>query len=155
VAERLRALVAETGLRVPKPSRAIVLKETDGERFLYIVVGAPEAEALALHLQGHPVPRPLSHDLMRALVEAGGLRLERATVTGWERETQLFYATLTLRRPRGRAVEVDARPSDAINLALRAAVPLFATEAVLAQAGFTARNRDEGPSPADGPAADR
>ncbi len=155
VAEQLRALFAATGRLVPKPGRLVVLKETDGERFLPIVVGVAEAEALKLHLQGHPVPRPLGHDLMRALVEAGGLRLERAAVTGWEREKDLFYATLTLRRPRGRAVEVDARPSDAINLALRAGAPLFATEAVLAQAGLTPRDRDEGQPPADGPATGR
>jgi RNA polymerase sigma factor (sigma-70 family) len=155
VVERLRALVAETGLLVRRPSCVVVLKETDGERFLTIVVGVAEAEALALHLQGHSVPRPLSHDLMRTLVEASGLRLERAAVTAWEREKQLFYATLTLRRPRGRAVEVDARPSDAINLALRAGAPLFAAEAVLAQAGITARNRDACPPPVERPAADR
>jgi uncharacterized protein len=155
VAEQLRALCAATGRLVPRPSRVVVLKEADGERYLPIVVGVPEAEALALHLQGHPAPRPLSHDLMRALVEAGGLRLERAAVTGCDPAAQTFYATLTLRRPRGRAVEVDARPSDAINLALRAGAPLFATEAVLAQAGLTARGRAAGPSPADRPAADR
>ena len=155
VAEQLRALFAATGRLVPKPGRLLVLKETGGERFLPIVVGVAEAEALKLHLQGHPVPRPLGHDLMRALVEASGLPLELAAVTGWEREKDLFYATLTLRGPRGRAVEVDAGPSDALNLALRAGAPLFATEAVLAQAGVTPRDRDEGQPPADGPAAAR
>jgi uncharacterized protein len=140
---------------VPKTSRIVVLKESDGERYLPIVVGLPEAEALALHLRGHSGPRPLSHDLMWALVEAGGARLERATITRLDPETSTFYAALTLRRGRGRAVGVDARPSDAINLALRAGAPLFATEAVLAQAGLTARDRDEGQPPADRPAADR
>jgi bifunctional DNase/RNase len=144
LAGRVLALLAAEGLEVTKPARLLVLKEAAGERSLPLDVGVAEAEALALHLQGHRVPRPLSHDLMRALVEAGGARLEWVTLTRWERERQLCYATLTLRRPRGRAVEVDARPSDAINLALRAGAPLFVTEAVLAQAGITPRPREPG-----------
>jgi bifunctional DNase/RNase len=63
------------------------------------------------------------------------MRLERVAISRWERGPKTFYATLTLRRSRGRAVEVDARPSDAINLAVRAGAPLFVAESVFQQAG--------------------
>ncbi|HEX2186119.1 MAG TPA: bifunctional nuclease domain-containing protein, partial [Chloroflexota bacterium] len=111
----------------PRPrARAVVLKERSGDRYLTIVIGEPEASAMALHLQGHASPRPLSHDLMRKLLDAGGLALEQVVINRLEQDT--FLSLLVLRRPEGQRVELDARPSDAINLALRSGAPIFAAE---------------------------
>ena len=115
-----------------RPSRWVVLREKQGERSLAIMVGVAEADAMAITLQGKQVPRPLSHDLMGSLLQAGRLRLERVTVTRIEGKT--FYATLTVRRgagSRGGTVEIDSRPSDAFALALRQGVPIYAAESLL------------------------
>lgn len=132
VAEQLLALLGASGDSRPllrAAPRAILLKESGGERSLCIVVGVPEAEALAMHLQGHATPRPLSYDLMRRLLDAGGLRVQQAAVTRLEGDT--FFATVTLQTPDRRTVELDARPSDAVNLALRAGAPLYVAAALL------------------------
>lgn len=126
VAEQLLTLLGAHGAAgrpLRAAPRAILMKEAGGERSLPIVVGVPEAEALAMHLQGHTTPRPLGYDLMRCLLDAGGLRVQQAAVMRLEGDT--FFATVTLQTPDGRTVELDARPSDAVNLALRAGAPVY------------------------------
>lgn len=113
--------------------RAVVLREAEGERQLMIVIGQAEADAIGVHMRGKALPRPLSHDLMKSLLEATGTRVEQVAITRLEGET--YYATITLHRLRGRTVEVDARPSDAISLALRAGAPICVAEDVMAKAG--------------------
>src|SRR5262245_36053207 len=100
IAEQLLAVAATRGLALQGGPRALLLKEADGPRAVPIVVGVPEAEAVAMELQGHAPPRPLSYDLMRRLLDAGGLRVQQAAVTRLEADT--YFATVTLELPEGR-----------------------------------------------------
>ena len=112
--------------------RVVLLREREGERVIPIWIGTPEAEALAFALGGETPPRPLPHDLTLRLLEAAGARIERVTVSSLAEKT--FYAVVTVTGPGGGG-ELDARPSDALNLAARAGAPVFATAEVLEQAG--------------------
>ena len=113
--------------------RVVVLKEKDQERYLLIWVGTPEAGAIALALQGVPVARPLTHDLLKSVIESMGARVHSIFVNDLVDNT--FYARLVLDVD-GRSVEVDSRPSDAIALALRVHAPIFVAEKVLLEAGI-------------------
>ena len=105
----------------------VVLKEPDGERILLITIGPAEAQAIALRLQETELPRPMSHDLMLSLVTASGASIQEVRVTKLEQET--FFAAVVITHD-GQAKEIDARPSDAIALALRAQVPIYVHTAV-------------------------
>ena len=118
--------------RHAKPMRIVLLRERAGARVLPIWVGAPEGDALALHRAAEVLPRPLTADLMARLVEAAGSRVERVAVTRLEDKT--FYATIAVAGGK----EIDARPSDALNLAVRTAAPIFVDESVLQEAGVDA-----------------
>jgi RNA polymerase sigma factor (sigma-70 family) len=108
----------------------ILLREKAGSRVLPVWVGEAEATALALELQGVQYPRPLTYHFAAALLEAAGATVRSATISKLVEDT--FYATVAIQQ--GETVpEVDARPSDAINLALRANAPVFADEEVLAK----------------------
>ena len=120
----------------------IVLRETQGERMLPIWVGVFEANAIALQMESVETPRPMTHDLLKSVIEELGGRLERIVVS--ELKDNTFYATLRLRSQQG-ALIVDARPSDAIALALRSGARIFVEEAVIQNA----RSRDD-PSPETG-----
>lgn len=100
----------------------ILLKERVGERILSIWVGLPEGLAMAQPLAALSPPRPMTHDLIARLVEVSGNRVERVAVTKLHEQT--FYATLWI-RVGDREHEVDARPSDALSLALRVHAPIF------------------------------
>ncbi len=106
----------------------IVLRETGGERVLPIWVGVFEANAIALQIESVQTPRPMTHDLLKSVIDELGGRLERVVVS--ELKDNTFYATLRLRTPRG-ALIVDARPSDAIALALRSGARIYVEEAVI------------------------
>jgi bifunctional DNase/RNase len=100
----------------------VVLKEREGERCLSVWVGRPEAIAIAQPLAAVVTPRPLTHDLIARLVEVSASRVEKMAITKLHDRT--FYATLWVRV--GECVhEVDARPSDALSLALRMQMPIF------------------------------
>jgi RNA polymerase sigma factor (sigma-70 family) len=114
--------------------RVILLREKGGERLLPIWVGAAEGDALALQLAGEDTPRPLTVDLAARLVEATGARVEHVAVSRLEEKT--FYAVVSVRGSAG-ARELDARPSDAINLAVRTGAPVLVDQALLDQAGVT------------------
>ena len=109
----------------------IVLRDIDGERVLPIWVGAMEANAIALQIENITPPRPLTHDLLRNLLEQLGARLERVIITDLHEST--FYAYLHLSGPAG-PVFVDVRPSDALALALRCRAPVFVHPRVLERA---------------------
>ena len=109
----------------------IVLRETQGERMLPIWVGVFEANAIALQMESVETPRPMTHDLLKSVIEELGGRLERIVVS--ELKDNTFYATLRLRSQQG-ALIVDARPSDAIALALRSGARIFVEEAVIQNA---------------------
>lgn len=112
--------------------RLLVLKERDGQRYLVLGIGPLEAEVIAIRLQGVEPPRPLIHDLLSAVLERFSARLCRVEIS--ELAGQAFHARLVLERD-GEELAFDARPSDAIALALRAQAPVYAAPEVLDQAG--------------------
>lgn len=111
----------------------VILKDTAGDRYLPIWIGAWEASAIAMRLQGLSAERPLTHDLFAAALDRLGARVNRVVISELADET--YHARLHIQRD-GVEVEVDARPSDAIALAVRAEALIFADEEVLAQAAL-------------------
>jgi bifunctional DNase/RNase len=111
----------------------VILKDTEDDRYLPIWIGAWEASAIAMRLQGLTAERPLTHDLFAAALEQLGVRVERVVISELADET--YHARIHLEHD-GTRVEVDARPSDAIALAVRVEVPILADEDVLAQAAL-------------------
>jgi len=112
--------------------RVVILKEKGAERYLPIWIGPAEADAIAVRLQEVAVARPLTHDLLRSVIDALGAQINCVIVNDLTNDT--FYARLLLDVD-GKSVEIDSRPSDAIALAVRADVPIFAEETVLDKAG--------------------
>ena len=112
--------------------RVVILKEKDADRFLPIWIGPAEADAIAVRLQDVSVARPLTHDLLRDVLEKLGAEVDSVVVNDLEDDT--FFARIML-RVNGERMEVDSRPSDAIALAVRAQVPIYAEESVLDKAG--------------------
>ena len=112
----------------------VLLKGTADQRTLPIFIGAPEAQAIAIRLEGITVPRPLTHDLMRNLLEPLEAHLKRVEIS--ELTDNTFFARLILDR-KDKELVIDARPSDAIALALRCEAPIFVAPAVMAAAGIT------------------
>jgi bifunctional DNase/RNase len=110
----------------------ILLKGLEDKRVLQIFIGAAEAQAIAIHLNSVEIPRPLTHDLLKNLLDYFECRLKRIEVCDLRDGT--FYAKLVLER-NGMETEVDSRPSDAIALALRCAAPIFVAEKVMDEAG--------------------
>jgi RNA polymerase sigma factor (sigma-70 family) len=131
----VRALVEDTESELPRLAnpqlRIVLLQEKDGARVLPIWIGAFEGDALALQLGGEKTPRPLTPDLMARTIEALGGSVERVEVTRIEDNT--FYAVVAIAAG-GRTEELDARPSDAINLAARVGAPVFAAPEVMEHA---------------------
>ena len=121
--------------------RVVVLKEKESERYLLIWVGTPEAGAIALSMQGVPVARPMTHDLLRNVIEAMGGKVHRILVNDLADNT--FYARIIVDVD-GKVVEIDARPSDAIALALRTQSSIFVEEKVLSEAGISATTGESG-----------
>ena len=111
----------------------VILKEAERDRYLPIWIGPWEASAIAMKLQGLTPERPLTHDLFAATLEALDARVDRVVISDLADET--FHARILLERD-GRTVEVDARPSDALALAVRVGVRIFASDAVLDQAAL-------------------
>jgi uncharacterized protein len=124
-----------TGVRVELPTNQpiVLLRERGGERYLPIWIGAAEAAAIALSLQGVVTPRPMTHDLLKTILEDLTVEVKRIVVT--ELRDSTFYATITFQRD-GDGFEVSSRPSDAIALAVRMSVPIFAEEGVLEEASI-------------------
>lgn len=120
--------------------RVVILKEVQGERHLPIWIGAYEAEAIAMELQGVAAARPLPYDLMKALIGDLGGKVDRILVTDLAQD--VFYARIVVEQ-NGRAVEIDSRPSDAIALAVRAQVPILVEESVMDRAGIALDGSDE------------
>jgi bifunctional DNase/RNase len=124
------------GVRVEMPSNQpiVLLKEIDGARFLPIWVGAVEATAIAFAQQGVEPPRPLTHDLMKELVELFDATLTVVHLT--EIKDGVFYATMQLRNSNSEPLTISARPSDAIALAVRTHSNILATEELLDEIGI-------------------
>lgn len=113
--------------------RVVILKEKESDRYLPIWIGPAEADAIAVKLQGVAVPRPLTHDLLSSIIETLGAVVNSIIVNDLKNDT--FFAKVIL-DSEGKMVEVDSRPSDALALAVRTNVPIFAAETVLDKAGI-------------------
>lgn len=147
------------GVRIEMPSNQpiVLLKEIDGSRFLPIWVGAAEATSIAFAQQGINPDRPLSHDLMRDLLQTLDATLLAVQIT--HIRDGVFYSTLQLRTHEDAALAVSARPSDAIALALRSNSNILASRDLVDQVGIEIPERliqemDEQGQPVDAPSAD-
>src|SRR6186997_3019961 len=109
----------------------ILLRDREGQRVLPIWVGASEANAIALQLENITTPRPMTHDLLRNMINELDARVTRVVINDLRDST--FFAQIRL-LVGGKTLEVDARPSDAIALALRTEAPIFVAQSVLDQA---------------------
>jgi len=117
----------------------VLLKTADGNKFLPIWIGHPEAAAILMKLQSQAAPRPMTHDLMSELLEQLEAQVVRITVTELRENT--FYAQITVQQE-GREIEVDSRPSDAIALAIRAEAPIFAADRVIEESAIEFEGED-------------
>lgn len=133
------------GVRVEMPTNSpiVLLRERDGQRYVPIWIGAPEATAIAYAQQGVEPPRPLTHDLMVSMIQALGRQLEQIRITRLERrpggEGGIFFAELVF----DGGTVLSSRPSDAIALALRSAAPILASEELLDEVGVTMAVEEE------------
>lgn len=120
-------------------NRVVILKENDGDRHLPIWIGAYEAEAIAMELQGTAATRPLPYDLMRTMLNKLGARVEQVVIA--DLNDQVFYARIIVEHD-GVQIELDARPSDAIALAVRTGVRIMVADAIMDQAGISMEDDD-------------
>ena len=111
----------------------VLLKTADGNKFLPIWIGHPEAAAILMKLQGASTPRPMTHDLMTDILEQLDAEVTRITVTELRENT--FYASITVQQ-NGSEIEIDSRPSDAIAIAVRSDAPIFAAERVIEESAI-------------------
>ncbi len=119
---------------------ALLLAQTDGPYRIPVVIGAPEAQSIAIALEGIITPRPLTHDLMCTFAQAFGVRLEQVYI--YRFEDGIFSSELTFADGQ-RTITLDARTSDAIALAIRTHAPIFTTRDVLDETGFIIADPDD------------
>jgi bifunctional DNase/RNase len=111
----------------------VLLKTADGNKFLPIWIGHPEAAAILMRLQGASTPRPMTHDLVTDMLSQLDAQVVRITVT--ELRDSTFYAQITVAQD-GSEIEIDSRPSDAIALAIRAEAPIFVADRVIEESAI-------------------
>src|SRR5437868_12124497 len=111
----------------------VLLKTAEGNKFLPIWIGHPEAAAILMKLQSQAPPRPMTHDLVTDMLDQLGAHVIRITVTELRENT--FYAQITVQQD-GSEIEIDSRPSDAIALAIRADAPIFAADRVIEESAI-------------------
>lgn len=116
---------------------ALILKEIDGNRRLPIIIGAFEAQAIALEMEGVMPPRPMTHDLLKSMIDSFGYSLNEVYINELKEGT--FFAKLVFDNL---GIEIDARPSDAIALAVRCNAPIFVSSNVLDETGIISQNEE-------------
>ncbi|KTB48550.1 MULTISPECIES: bifunctional nuclease family protein [Dehalogenimonas] len=122
--------------------RVVMLKEKNTLRYLPIWIGSAEAQAIAIRLQdGIQVQRPMTHDLLATSIDVLGGRVDHIIVSDLKNDT--FYAKIMINTKDGQ-IEIDSRPSDALALAVRVEVPIYADESVLDKAGIVLEREVEG-----------
>lgn len=124
----IEVVVSRLGLDSSTQSYVVILQEKEGQRLLPIWIGQPEAESIVMQMHNVKRPRPLTHDLCKSLIVGLGGELRRVNISRVEKNT--YYAELHIAR-NDDLVQVDARPSDSIAIALRLSAPIFASEALL------------------------
>jgi uncharacterized protein len=117
----------------------VLLKTADGNKFLPIWIGHPEAAAILMKLQGASTPRPMTHDLVTDMLEKLEARVTRIAVTELRENT--FYAVVTVAVD-GSEIEIDSRPSDAIALAVRSDAPIFVDDSVIEESAIEFEHED-------------
>ena len=138
----VRVTVAHLGVDRATNTPVVILREVEGERALPIWIGRPEANAIAMELQGVRPQRPMTHDLLKHLLSGLGGELRRVHITGLRGDT--YYAELLVFRA-GDVFQVDARPSDSIALALRCNAPIFTSDELLDRAASSEEERPPAP----------
>ena len=129
--------------------RIVILKEVHAERFLPIWIGPYEAEAITISLQEMEVARPLTHDLLRNVLQTLGAEVQRINIV--DLRDDVFYARIVV-QANGRELEIDSRPSDALALAVRVHVPIYVDDKVMREAAAEPEKElspDEGTGPGD------
>ncbi len=137
--------VESVRINLQTTQRVVILKATKQERYLLIWIAQAEAYAIAIELQGTSSPRPLTHDLLKNVINDLGAKIVSIVIS--DLVDDIFYARIVL-DVAGRHVEVDSRPSDAIALAVRAKSPIYVEESVLERAGVALETGDEAIAPA-------
>jgi len=132
--------VESVRINLQTSQRVVILKAAQNERYLFIWIAHAEAYAIAIELQGTSSPRPLTHDLLKNVIEDLGAKIESIVIS--DLIDDIFYARIVL-DVAGRHVEVDSRPSDAIALAVRARTPIYVEESVLERAGVALEASDD------------
>lgn len=128
----IRVVVDSIRVSLLTQHRVVVLRETDSKRYLPIWIGPFEADAIAMAIQGHEPQRPMTHDLLKSMITELDGQISQIFVNDIQDNT--FFARIIVEQ-NGRTIEIDARPSDAIALAVRTEVPIFVAPQVLDQAG--------------------
>jgi bifunctional DNase/RNase len=136
--------VESVRINLQTSQRVVILKAEQQERYLFIWIAPAEAYAIAIELQGTSSPRPLTHDLMKNVIEELGATITSIVIS--DLIDDIFYARIVMDID-GRHVEVDARPSDAIALAVRAHTPIYVEDSVLERAGVALETNGETVSP--------
>jgi bifunctional DNase/RNase len=124
--------------------RVVILKDGQGDRYLFIWIATAEAYSIAMELQGTTSLRPLTHDLLKSVIAELGGTIVSVIIN--DLSDDIYYARLVM-DANGRHVEVDSRPSDAIALAVRAKVPIYVADSVLENAGVTLQSPSEQEEP--------
>jgi bifunctional DNase/RNase len=139
----VEVVVARLGLDSTTQSYVLVLQEKGGTRLLPIWIGQPEAESIVMQIHSIKRARPLTHDLCKNLILGLGGALRRVQITRVEKNT--YYAELHINRGEN-IVQIDARPSDSIAIALRLAAPIFASETLLSTIEVEEQSDDDSPA---------
>jgi hypothetical protein len=132
--------VDKLGIDLLTHDPVVILKDLEGKRFLPILIGPYEATAIAIALEGTAVPRPLSHDLMRTMLESLHASLEQIVIHDIKDST--FFAKLVV-RTNGSTQEIDARPSDGIALALRMQAPIFVSDKIVLEESISDKRTEQ------------
>ncbi len=132
--------VDKLGIDLLSHDPVVILKDVEGKRFLPILIGPFEATAIALALEGTHIPRPLSHDLMKSVIEALNAKVLRVVIHDIHDNT--FYAKIVI-ESNGKNLEIDARPSDSIALALRTNAPIFVSERIILEETVVDKQSEE------------
>lgn len=125
--------------------RVVVLKDLDSNRYLPIWIGQPEADAITIHLTGSRVVRPLTHDLIVNIIRDMGAEVRHVLVSELRDDT--FYARIIIVNREGKEVSIDARPSDAVAIAVRVSCSIFVEDGIMAQ--HSQEPEEEGATVAD------
>ena len=133
--KRIQLALSRIKIDENRNEQVIVLREQEGSRMLPVVIGISEVNAIKLKLSGVEPPRPLTHDLLLKTIEGLGGKLKEVVIDQLENNT--FFAKLIISHNGKGEIQIDARPSDSIAVALRADAPIFISEEILDQAGLS------------------